>query len=302
MEATASDGSTARAIDEGIGTPILVLHGGMGDSTTWAPVTDLLNQRFRTVRLHRRQYRLDLDGRPVTMAQEVEHVAAIARRLDKPLLVGHSSGAVLALEALVASPEAYSGAVLYEPPIVIGAPLGGPKLVPAREAFVNGKAGKAFAIFLRDVVGMNPLLCWAAGVAMGRQPELRAPIGRQLDDCDAIDALGVRLDDYAKLDLPILLMGGDRSPRHLGERLDALEHVLPRTRRLLMHGQGHAAEHRAPRRVARAIAEHYDEEVDPSTTRRSSQAPRGGRPKHHDEVDPSTTTRSSPRAVAPDAS
>lgn len=277
MEVTASDGSTVRAIDEGIGTPILVLHGGMGDSTTWAPVTDLLNQRFRTLRLHRRQYRLDLDGPPVTMAQEVEHVAAIAGRLDKPLLVGHSSGAVLALEALVAAPDAYSGAVLYEPPIVIGEPLGGPKLMPAREAFDNGKAGKAFAIFLRDVVGMNPLLCWAAGVAMGRQPEMRAPIGRQLDDCDAIDALGVRLDAYAKLDLPILLMGGDKSPRHLGERLDALEHVLPRTRRLLMHGQGHAAEHRVPHRVARAISKHYDEEVEPASGSAGRQ-PNGLRP------------------------
>jgi pimeloyl-ACP methyl ester carboxylesterase len=265
MEATASDGTTVRAIDEGIGTPILVLHGGMGDGTTWAPVTDLLNQRFRTVRLHRRQYRLDLEGPPVTMAQEIEHVAAIAGRLDKPLLVGHSSGAVLALEALVAAPDAYSGAVLYEPPVVIGEPLGGPKLVPAREAYANGKAGTALAIFLRDVVRMNPLLCWAAGMAMGRQPEMRGRIGRQLDDTDALDALGVRLDAYAKLDLPILLMGGDKSPRHLGERLDALEHALPHTRRLQMHGQGHGAERRAPDRVARAIAKHLDEEVAPAS-------------------------------------
>jgi pimeloyl-ACP methyl ester carboxylesterase len=265
MEATARDGSIARAIDEGIGTPILFLHGGMGDSTTWAPVTDLLNQRFRTVRLHRRQYRVDLDGPPVTMAQEFEHVAAITGQLHRPMLVGHSSGAVLALEALTAAPEAYSGAVLYEPPLVIGEPIGGPKLVPARAAYENGKAGKAFAIFLRDVVQMNPLLCWAAGVALDWQPEMRAPIGRQLDDCDAIDALGVRLDAYAKLELPILLIGGDRSPRHLGERLDAVERALPHTRRLLMHGQGHSAWRRAPQRVASAIAKHYDEEVEPTS-------------------------------------
>jgi pimeloyl-ACP methyl ester carboxylesterase len=264
MEATASDGSIARAIDEGIGTPILVLHGGIGDSTTWAPVTDLLNRRFRTVRLHRRQYRLDLDGPPVTMAQEVVHVAAIAGRLDKPMLVGHSSGAVLALETLVTAPDAYSGAVLYEPPIVIGEPLGGPKLVPAREAYANGKAGKAFKIILRDVVQMNPLICWVAGVTLGRQADMRGPIGRQLDDCDAIDALGVRLDAYSKLDLPILLIGGNKSPRHLGARLDALEQALPRTRRLLMHGQGHSAQDRDPRRVASAIERHYDDEVEPA--------------------------------------
>lgn len=84
---------------------------------------------------------------------------------------------------------------------------------------------------------------------------------RQLDDNDAIDALGVRLEEYAKLDLPILLLGGDRSPRHLAERLDALERALPRTRRLVMHGQGHSAEQRAPDRVARAIARFIDEDL-----------------------------------------
>src|SRR4051812_21143248 len=145
MEATARDGSIAEAEDEGIGTPVLVVHGGMGDRTTWKPVTDLLNQRFRTVRLHRRQYRLDVAGPPVTMAQEVEHVSAIAAQLDRPVLVGHSSGGVLALEALVTEPEAYAAAVLYEPPIRIGdrsvAPLRRPPARPWRRASRARRSG-----------------------------------------------------------------------------------------------------------------------------------------------------------------
>jgi pimeloyl-ACP methyl ester carboxylesterase len=255
----------AEAVIEGMGTPILVLHGGMGDSSSWQPVTDRLRNQFQTTRLHRRQYRLDLP-RKITMAQEVEHVEEIAKKLDKPLLVGHSSGAVLALEALVADPTLYRGAVLYEPPVPIDGPLGGPVLEPARTALADGKAGTAFAIFLRDVVKMNPLFSWAVGVAVNRQKTLRDRVERQLDDCDAIDELGVRLDAYAKIDLPILLLGGDKSPAHLGARLDALETVLPRTRRLLMHGQGHGAERRAPDRVATAITRHLAEEVNPPKT------------------------------------
>jgi pimeloyl-ACP methyl ester carboxylesterase len=261
MEAQARDGSIAEAVDEGMGTPILVVHGGMGDRNTWAPVTDLLRDRFRTVRLHRRQYRLDIEGPPVTMAQEVEHVSAVAAQLDKPLLVGHSSGAVLALEALVAEPETYSGAVLYEPPLVIGPPLGGAAQVAARAAAEAGKPGRAFTIFLRDIVGMPPWIAYAAGFMIGRDRDLATRVPRQLDDNDAIDALGVRLDAYAKIDVPVLLMGGDRSPRHLAERLDALERALPRSRRILLHGQGHMAEEKAPGRVARAIEKHFDDEV-----------------------------------------
>jgi pimeloyl-ACP methyl ester carboxylesterase len=175
--------------------------------------------------------------------------------------VGHSSGAVLALEAMVANPAAYAGAVLYEPPIVIGEPLGGAKLVPAREALARDKPGRALAIFLRDVVRMSPLKARIVGLIVGRHPEYRRRVVRQLDDNDAIDALGVRLDEYAKLDLPVLLIGGDKSPRHLTERLDALERALPHTRRVLLHGQGHNAERQAPDRVARAITKFIDEEL-----------------------------------------
>lgn len=262
MQAITEDGTEAQAVDEGVGTPILVLHGGMGDRTVWQPVTDLLRDRFRTVRLERRRYRMDLPG-VATMAQEVEHVAAIAAQLDRPVLVGHSSGAVLALEALVANPGAYAGAVLYEPPLVIGAPLSDDKLAAAREALARDKPGMALSIFLRDVVRMPAPLAWMAGLLVGRHPEYRRRVVRQLDDNDAIDALGVRLAAYARLDMPILLLGGDKSPRHLAERLDALERTLPHARRLLMHGQGHTAERRAPDRVAKAIATFITEEVAP---------------------------------------
>lgn len=262
MRVITDDGTEAQAVAEGEGTPILVVHGGSGDSTSWRQVTDVLRERFRTVRLHRRQYRLDLP-RPISMAQEVAHVAAIAAELDRPILAGHSSGAVLALEALVASPGAYAGAVLYEPPLRLDGPIGGAKLGPAREALARDKPGRAMTVFLRDVVEMPPLLARIGGLLMGRHPEYRRRVVRQLDDCDAIDALGVRLAGYARLDLPILLIGGDRSPRHLVERLDALERALPRTRRLVLHSQGHNAERRAPDRLAAAIARFIDHDLPP---------------------------------------
>jgi pimeloyl-ACP methyl ester carboxylesterase len=244
--------SHASAIDEGQGFPLLVIHGGMGDPSSWRRVTDLLRHRFRTVRLHRRQYRMDLP-RPATMAEEVEHVAEIASGLDQPpVLIGHSSGAVLALEAMVADPQGCAGAVLYEPPVVIGEPLGGATQVAARAAIDAGRPGKALSIFLHGTVKLPPARAALAGFVVGRTP-YRNRVVRQLDDNDAIDALGVRLPAYAKLDLPVLLIGGDRSPTHLSARLDALEAVLPRTSRLLMHGQGHTAERQAPERLAAAV-------------------------------------------------
>jgi len=240
-------------VDEGRGRAILVLHGGMGDVTSWSRVTDLLRDRFRVVRLTRRQYQLDVP-RKVTMADEVAQVREVAATLERPVLVGHSSGAVLALEALVADPDLYAGAVLYEPPIVLDEPLGGAKLAPARAAIAAGKPGQALRIFLRDVVRTGPLLAAVAGLALTAKPEWAGRVERQLDDNDAIDALGNRLSAYGKIDLPVLLLAGDKSPAHLGERLDALRRTLPDASRLTMHGQGHNAERTAPARVAEAIA------------------------------------------------
>jgi pimeloyl-ACP methyl ester carboxylesterase len=246
-------------VDEGMGRSILVLHGGMGDLESWVKVTDRLRDRFRVARLHRRQYRLDVP-RKVTMAAEAEEVLAAAATLDRPVLVGHSSGAVLALEALTAGPAAFAGAVIYEPPVVVDRPLGGEPVDRARAALAARRPGTALAIFLREIAGLRGPMVSVAKFAMNRQGgEIGARVERQLDDNDAIDALGNRLEAYSKIDVPVLMLTGDRSPRHLHERLDAVQGVLPDARRVTMHGQGHTAQRSAPARVAEIVARFTDE-------------------------------------------
>ncbi|ONI85360.1 alpha/beta hydrolase [Actinosynnema sp. ALI-1.44] len=253
---TASDGSSVRAYDEGQGPVILLLHGGMDEGASWMRVAARLRSRFRVLRLHRRQYRLDLKTRGMcTMAEEVEHVRALVKLIDEPMLiVGHSSGGVLALEALVALPEAFAGAVLYEPPCVIGPPLGGQALARAQAAMTAGHQGKALAIFLRDIVRTPAWVASMSGTFVALMPRLGRLAPHQLDDCAAIDKVGLRLEAYARIDVPVVLLGGERSPDHLGERLDALENAIPNTERVRLRRQGHAANTFAPSRVAEIIA------------------------------------------------
>lgn len=253
---------SVRYLDDGDGPPILVLPGGMNDPSNWAKVTDRLVQRLRVVRLDRRQYRLDLDvDRPITLADEVDDVLILTGQIGRPvLIVGHSSGAVVALEAMVAAPERFAGAVLYEPPLVIGPPLGGDALVAARAADQAGKRGKALGIFLRDIVQMPWWVSPLARVGVSMSPRLRRLVPRQLDDVAAIDALGVRLDAYAGVDVPTVFLRGERSPQHLAERTAAVAAVMPDVRRIaVIPGQGHTANDGAPDQVAAVIAELADE-------------------------------------------
>ncbi len=243
-----------RAFDDGHGPGIVVVPPGMDDGSGWGPCAKLLATRFRVLRLQRRQYRLDLthDG-AWSIADEAEDVCALARVLgDRVLLVGHSSGGIVALEAALSCPSAFAGLVLYEPPVRIGPPLGGDALVRARVEVAGGRNGRALAIHLRDVV-RAPL--WLACLAplLARVPAVRPMIPRQLDDLEAIDQLGFRLDAYRGLAVPTVLLGGDRSPTHLADRLDGLARVLQQNERVVMRGRGHDAHRLAPAELAQII-------------------------------------------------
>ncbi|MEU4574771.1 MULTISPECIES: alpha/beta hydrolase [Nonomuraea] len=247
------DGAGIHATDEGRGPAVLVVHAGLDDGSQWHKVARLLSPRHRVVRIHRRQYRLDLRPR-CTMAQEADDVRVAAAALGGPvLLAGHSSGGVAVLEALAAAPGAFAGAVLYEPPIVTGPPLGGEATARTRALADAGRPGKAIEIFVRDVVGIPPFASRLVGLYVAAAPRMRALAPRQIDDLEAIDDLGDRLDAYAAIDAPVVLLGGDRSPAHLAARLDALERRLPNARRVTLRGQGHSAHLRAPAEVAHVI-------------------------------------------------
>lgn len=257
FKATSQDGTEVAALDEGTGPTILILHPGLDDGTSWRKVAGLLAADHRVLVLRRRQYRLDLPaGEGVSIADEVADIAALTTAVGHPvLLVGHSSGAVLALEALAALPSAFAGAVLYEPPVPTDAPLGGEALARAQQAIDDGKAGKAIQIFTRDMVKLPRWQTRVIPLFVALTPKLRRLAPRQIQDVAAIDALGVRLDTYAGIEVPTLLIGGERSPAHLSDRLDALGRSLPRVERALLRGQGHSANMRAPQELARLIAD-----------------------------------------------
>jgi pimeloyl-ACP methyl ester carboxylesterase len=245
-----------RVYDEGRGPAVLIIGPGLDDGTRTRKLAGVLATRFRVVRVHRRQYRMDLKGRgPCSIADEVDDVLAIAAEIGEPLIIyGHSSGGVVALEALVAAAHSFAGAVIFEPAAVIGRPLGGENVsTRARTAIAAGKPGTALTIFMRETVGLPPWQARLAGMITALVPRYRRLAPAQIDDLEALDRLGVRLDAYARITTPTLLLGGDRSPTHLAERLDAIEQVLPWADRVVMHKRDHGADLKAPKHLAGII-------------------------------------------------
>ncbi len=254
ITALAEDGTDVRAVDEGHGPAILVIHPGLDDGRSWGKVAARLSSEFRVVRIVRRHYRLDLPVAGYSMTKEVGDVLALAQAIGQPtVLVGHSSGAVVALEALAVSPGRFAGAVLFEPPVATGPPdpAASRQLALANAAIAAGEPGKAVQIFIRDIVGLPAFSARMLRLLTPVLPRLRALIPRQLTD---LDGVGLRLDAYARITTRTVLLGGERSPAHLAKSLDALAAVMPHADRVTLPRRDHVAHRTAPAEVAGVIA------------------------------------------------
>jgi pimeloyl-ACP methyl ester carboxylesterase len=270
---TAADGTSVHAEAEGAGPVILILHPGMNTPECYTRVSSLLAKHYKVIRLYRRQYRLDLKkdplrGSPCTVADEVEHVLAIIKAVGAPVfLFGHSSGGPVALEALVASPSSFVGGMIYEPASVILGPDGlhlsgdrieqngevGEGLRRARQSLMSGKPGKAMSIFTQYIAGWSSFLGNVGGALTALVPVYRSLIPCQIDDLEAMERLGVRLDAYAKLNLPVAMVCGERAIEFNKAMVAAVADVLPIVERIILSRQGHTCNVNDPEQLARVI-------------------------------------------------
>jgi pimeloyl-ACP methyl ester carboxylesterase len=258
--AISADGTDVRYYDEGHGPAILIVGPGLDDGRRTKKLAAILARRFRVLRIHRRQYRLDLkttNAAPCSVAQEVDDVLAVAHEAGQPLIIyGHSSGGVIALEALAASPSSFAGAVIFEPASVIDVPLAGSDgevITRARAAVAAGKPGTAMAIFTQRTTGYPAWQARLVGVLTALIRRYRRLVPCQMDDLEAMDQLGNRLNAYAHNTVPTVLLGGDRSPAQNTAALDAIAQVMPHTERVVMHKRDHGADLKAPTEIAQVI-------------------------------------------------
>ncbi|MEZ4716353.1 MAG: alpha/beta hydrolase [Caldilineaceae bacterium] len=100
------------------GLPMLLLHGSHGSSRWWEPFLALLPEEIYAVapdlRGHGRSEQSD-DGYAIEAQADDLHALVAALDLHQIDLVGHSSGAAIAMEFALAHPELLSTLVLVDP-------------------------------------------------------------------------------------------------------------------------------------------------------------------------------------------
>jgi pimeloyl-ACP methyl ester carboxylesterase len=249
---TREDGTVLSYDRYGDGPPLVLVHGGFSDhNTNWTYVKPLLEERFTVYAVARRGRGENdaTDGH--SLQDEAEDVAAIVKQAGEPVfLLGHSYGALCALEAAALVPDRVAKLVLYEPPrpdllsVDIVARL---EQLGAREewdALVETFLTDGLQVPPDDVAALQHSPDWAPWIA-----DARASLG----DMRALIKHTVTPERYSTLAMPVLLLVGSESPREL-YLTDMLLEAVPDVRIVTLDGQAHEGMTTAPEMFVEAIA------------------------------------------------
>ena len=237
------------------GTPIVLLHATLSASVQLGGLARLLAAGGPVLALDRRgsgESAVPAPG-PLNVAVHANDVAGLLDEegIAGAILVGHSFGGVVALEAAARFPERVVAVVAWEPPY---GPLADtqPRAAFAAVATATGRAhatggaAAAAAAFLDGVAGEG---AWAA------LPErARAFLAAQGDGAYADAALdGLDPDGLARIVAPVTLLAGSASDPFYAPIARALAAQIPGARLVVLAGLRHPAPITDPEPVAAAI-------------------------------------------------
>jgi len=246
--------------DGGDRPPLMLLHGGLGNSDSWMRIRELFGDRYRIVMFDRRGH-----GRTADTADEFHHAsmaeeaAALIEVLDlAPVdVVGHSDGAAVLLHLARNRPE------LLRAMVLIGV-----------NYHVDALEQGAIDMFEAALIGNSP-----AAIAYGRvSPDgpqhwpIVAAKGRRL----ALEEPTFELADLSSIGTPTLLIAADDDKVNTAHSA-SLYDTLPTAQLAVVPNPSHGIVYEKPSLVAQLIIDFFDHPQRAATlmpARRQAAAPR----------------------------
>jgi pimeloyl-ACP methyl ester carboxylesterase len=265
-----ADGTTIGYREYGAGPGLILVHGGMLAGQDLSGMAEALADRFHVFVPDRRGRGMSGPYGPEHgLGREVEDLQALVAAIGAESIFGLSVGGLIALRTALLTP-AVRRIALYEPPLSVdgSVPVG---WLPRFDREVTaGKLSAATVTALKET-RLEP--------TFGRFPRwLLTPVGAVLirlqrakpgeasmaeliptmsiDTRTALEMADTAAE-YASLPIPVLLLGGTKSPAYIDLALETLAAVLPDARRVTLPGLDHSAptNHGDPLAVARALSE-----------------------------------------------
>lgn len=250
-----ADGTRIGFVKIGSGpVPVVIVHGALSTGASWRSVATAMAE-------HCTCYVMDRWGRGASdahtdysLTREIEDIAAVIEAAGPDVyLLGHSSGAIYALETAHRFPVA--GLVLYEPPLhTFHGRFVEEILDRIRMAAREERFDEVVAIFLSDEVQMpEDELSRMKGTPPWEHMVSLAP--QSVREWEELAEVGLTVDRYRNVVTPTLLLAGTETKDHPSFATRALESTLSNTRTEMLNRQGHGAHLGAPDLVVQAVTD-----------------------------------------------
>lgn len=256
----------------GQGTSLLLVHGSLCDYRYWQGQVGALSARYRVIVPSLRHYfpeQWNGGGSGFTTGQHVSDLLALLDQLPGPAhLLGHSRGGNICLRVALTAPRKLFSLTLADPggdyaddvfgAVNIEAPVSPLERNQFRQQALDmireGSVEEGLQLFVDTVSGAG---VWSRSSRQFREmatANAMTLIGQVADHPDPINHRQI-----AQLQLPVLLIGGARSPEPFPRIIQALQSTFANVQSVTIPGASHGMNVIRPAAFNRAVLEFVDQ-------------------------------------------
>ena len=256
LSVTSADGTKICSECYGAGRPLVIVSGALFASELWLKVVPLISDQRCAVVVDRRGRGKSESRSAYAPERELEDLLAVLQSFEGPVdLLGHSSGAILALQVAQRAPAHLERLIVYEPPVFFAAPDRISADLPERlEALLaDGRPDAAVETFLREgprvseaeLSGRKAGATWAPMVkSLAHTVPFDSRVQREYSADPA---------ELARIHVPTLMLLGAASPPRMRHAAETIAARLPNATVVELAGQQHVAMLSAPALFASAV-------------------------------------------------
>jgi pimeloyl-ACP methyl ester carboxylesterase len=247
------DGTVIGYRKVGTGPGLVMVHGGMMTGQNLTELATALADDFTVYVPDRRGRGLSGPVGDYSLQKEIDDLSALLVSTDTRHLFGLSFGAIVSLATALEFPEIHK-LVLYEPPLSVNNSYSLEWVKRYDQELAQGRLGAAMVSIMKGTQAplgalprflLVPLMTLAVKADAKEAHDDRVPLHALIptmhhDARSVAEASGV-IDQSKNLSIPVLLMGGSKSPSYLKTALHALAETLPHATRITLPRVGHLA-------------------------------------------------------------
>jgi pimeloyl-ACP methyl ester carboxylesterase len=265
-----ANGTDLSYVEQGSGTPVVFVHGAVGDLRFWEPQREAFARRHRfiayTYRYHGPAAWPD-EGKQYSAATHAADLAAFIEGLKAgPVhLVGLSYGGLLAAIVATRQPQLVRSLTLAEPAL-FGVLSDLPEGKPALESWNQGAAPIVAAVQKGDVVSATKLLvAFVNAEPVENFDKLPAALRQLLlDNARTLPLLfagppeAVTREALGAVKIPTLLVRGERTPQIFAKTNEVVARAISGSREVVVSNAAHTMSYQNPAGFNQAVLAFVD--------------------------------------------